>query len=68
MLVRQDMGGVTMSANDKLAAMFHPDPTPHPSFTAMTTAWDPVRREQARTDELARSIDKYTRPHPRSTK
>lgn len=32
---------------------------PHPAFTAMVDRWDPVRREQARTDELARQIDQY---------
>lgn len=29
-----------MSANDKVEATFHP----HPSYTAMEAAWDPVRR------------------------
>lgn len=41
------------------------DPTPNPC-DLMEAAWDPVRRDQARTDALARSLDKYTRPTRRS--
>lgn len=35
--------------------------TPHPSYVAMESAWDPERREQARV-ALAQSIDRHTRP------
>ena len=39
-----------MSANEKLAATFHP----HPSYTAMEAAWDPERRDQARQEKESR--------------
>ena len=39
--------------SNKVEATFHP----HPSYTAMEAAWDPVRREQARV-ALAQQLDK----------